>query len=149
MQSSFERLEVNVREALASDARRIAALALQLGYDVTIAHVETFLAARTNERELFVAVVPRAGVVGWIGAHASAPLTASKHAVVDGLVVEDEYRGVRVGEALLQRVEAWARARECTAVRLRANVVRERAHEFYRRHGYAVLKTQHLFAKSL
>jgi len=142
-------LDVNIREALASDAKRISALAVQLGYDIPDAHVERFLTARNEERELFVAIVPRVGVVGWIGVDVSASLTVARHALIEGLVVDHEYRGANIGLALLQHVETWARTRGCALVRLRSNVVRERAHGFYLRNGYEIVKTQHLFEKRL
>jgi len=142
-------LELHVREALASDAPRIAALATQLGYEVPPAHAERFLSARNDERELFVAVVPRVGVVGWLGVAVAEHLTASRHAELEGMVVEDEFRGVGVGRALIERAERWARDRRCVFLRLRSNVVRERAHGFYERNGYVLKKGQHVFEKPL
>ena len=142
-------LDVNIREALASDAQRIATLALQLGYEVPVTHAERFLAERSEDREIFVAIVPRVGVVGWIGTTVEESLTVARHALVEGLVVDQEYRGVGVGLALLQHAEIWARTRDCASVRLRSNVVRDRAHAFYLRNGYALVKTQHLFEKPL
>ncbi|HEY8314279.1 MAG TPA: GNAT family N-acetyltransferase [Candidatus Baltobacteraceae bacterium] len=142
-------LEVHIREALISDAQRICALAVQLRYQVPVAHVERFLAGRSADRELFVAIVPRVGVVGWIGVCVRATLTSAPFGEVEGLVVDQEYRGANIGLGLLQRAEAWSRARECITVRLRSNVIRERAHGFYVRNGYEVVKTQHLFEKRL
>ncbi|HKU66574.1 MAG TPA: GNAT family N-acetyltransferase [Candidatus Baltobacteraceae bacterium] len=138
-----------VREALASDAPRIAALAGQLGYDVPLPHVERQVARMNEERTIFVAVVPRAGVVGWIGVALREAVTDSGRADIEGLVVEDEYRGNGIGQLLVEAAEQWARRRNCTSVRLVSNVVRERAHEFYKRLGYDVLKTQHAFRKNL
>ena len=56
-----------------------------------------------------------------------------------------------IGAALLEEVEAWAwaRARGCAALRVRSNVVRERAHRFYRRAGFETIKTQHVFEKRI
>lgn len=138
-----------VREALATDAQRIAVLAGQLGYDVPLGHVERQLARMDDEHTVFVAVVPRAGVVGWIGVALREAITDGGRADIEGLVVEDEYRGNGVGQLLVQAAENWARRRNCTSMRLVSNVVRERAHEFYKRLGYDVLKTQHAFKKSL
>jgi GNAT superfamily N-acetyltransferase len=139
----------SVREALLTDAPRIAALSVQLGYDVPISHIEHHLRTLPEHQTVFVAVVPRVGVVGWVGIAESHTLTSHGRAEIEGLVVEDEYRGHRVGEMLVRAAENWARRRGCTTLRLLTNVVRERAHGFYRRLGYDVLKTQHLFQKSL
>ncbi len=138
-----------VREALPADAGRIVALCRQLGYDVPISHVKRHIGEITEERAVFVAIVPSAGVVGWIGVAQHRTLTSLGRADVEGLVVEDEYRGNGIGESLLARAESWSAQRRCTTLRLLSNVVRERAHEFYRRLGYDVLKTEHVFQKSL
>jgi GNAT superfamily N-acetyltransferase len=143
------RLRTFVREALSSDAPRIAALAAQLGYDVPEVHVERQIARMNNERVVFVAVVPRAGVIGWIGVALHESITDSGRADIEGLVVEDEYRGNGAGALLVKAAENWARERNCTSMRLVSNVVRERAHGLYKRLGYDVLKTQYAFRKLL
>jgi GNAT superfamily N-acetyltransferase len=142
-------LGTSVREALMSDAPRLAALSLQLGYEVPVAHVEHHLRTLRENQAVLVAVVPRAGVVGWVGISERQTLTSSQRADIEGLVVEDEYRSHRIGETLVHAAEEWARRRGCTALRLLTNVVRERAHAFYRRLGYDVLKTEYVFQKSL
>lgn len=144
-----EDVRVTVREALDSDAVRITALAHQLGYTVGEAHVASCLAQRNSEFEVFVAVVPRAGVVGWMSIRAGQSLLSERRAQLEGLVVEDEYRSGGIGAALLERAERWARERSCAYLRLFSNIVRERAHSFYLRNGYAILKTEHLFQKKL
>lgn len=149
MQFRSSELGASVREALFTDAQRIAALAGQLGYEVPVAHVERQLRRHGDERTVFVAVVPRVGVVGWIGVALHESLTDSGRADIEGLVVEDEYRGNGIGRLLVDAAQTWARRRGCTSVRLLSNVVRERAHEFYRGLGYDLLKTQHAFKKSL
>ena len=149
MHLPFSRLGTSVREALPADAPRITALAGQLGYEVPQQHVERQLRRMNEERTIFVAVVPRAGVVGWIGVALREGVIDSGRADIEGLVVEDEYRGNGIGRLLVETAEAWARRRNCSSMRLVSNVVRERAHEFYKRLGYSVIKTQHAFKKSL
>ncbi len=142
-------LGTSVRQALLTDAPRIAALCVQLGYEVPLAHVEHHLRGLSGDQTVLVAVVPRVGVVGWIGVAEHSTLTSSRRAEIEGLVVEDEYRGNGIGEMLVASAEAWARRRGCTTMGLQTNVVRQRAHAFYRRLGYEVVKTQHVFQKPL
>ena len=149
MQSPSNELGTSVREAFQSDAQRIASLALQLGYDVPVAHVQRRLREMNSSTAIFVAVVPRVGVVGWIGVTESTSLTSSHRAEVEGLVVEDEYRSNGIGNLLLDAAENWARHRGCTSLRLLSNIVRERAHQFYLRLGYEILKTEYVFQKQL
>lgn len=149
MQLPSSELAVSIREALPADAARIVALAGQLGYDVPIDHVEHLLKRTRPDSVIFVAVVPRAGVVGWTMLTLAETLIASRRAELHGLVVEDEFRGQRIGELLMQAAEDWARKRHCTTLRLLSNVTRERAHGFYARLGYTILKTEHVFQKPL
>lgn len=138
-----------MREALLSDAQRIVALLVQLGYEVPLGHVEARLQDRDPDRAFLVAVVPRVGVVGTATVSERPALLAVRRAEIESVVVEDEYRGNGIGALLVQAAEAWARRRGCTTVRLLSNVVRERAHRFYGRLGYDVLKTEHVFQKQL
>lgn len=149
MQFQSNDLGTSVREALLSDAPRITALAGQLGYEVPVSHVERQLRELGDRRAVFVAVVPRAGVVGWVGVCLHETLTTVARADIEGLVVEDEYRGNGIGALLVDSAESWAKRRECDKLRLLTNVIRERAHEFYRRLGYEVLKTEYVFQKNL
>jgi GNAT superfamily N-acetyltransferase len=149
MQSPSNQLGTAVREALQSDGERISALASQLGYAVSPDHVRVRLREIDSRRTVLVAVVPRAGVVGWIGVSQAQTLTSVNRADVEGLVVEDEYRGNGIGEMLLRAAERWAQQRGCTSMRVLSNIVRDRAHRFYERLGYDILKTEYVFQKEL
>jgi len=149
MQFPSSGLGTSVRVALSADAQRIAALAGQLGYEVPVDHVERRLRAMDDAGTVLVAVVPRVGVVGWIGIALHDTIVDSGRADIEGLVIEDEYRGNRIGEILVGAAESWARSHGCTSMRLVSNVVRERAHAFYKRLGYDVIKTQRAFKKTL
>jgi len=149
MQLPSSELAVSIREALPADAGRIVALASQLGYDVPLQHVERLLKRSRPDSVILVAVVPRAGVVGWTMVTQEETLIASRRADLHGLVVEDEFRGQRIGELLMQAAEEWGRKRKCSTLRLLSNVTRERAHGFYLRLGYEIIKTEHVFQKPL
>jgi len=49
----------------------------------------------------------------------------------------------------MQAAEDWARGQGLRAVRLRSNVIREKAHIFYRSIGYQQVKAQYTFEKEL
>jgi GNAT superfamily N-acetyltransferase len=149
MQLPSNDLAVSIRDAMPADAERIVALALQLGYETPFAHVEAVIHANGEDRAILVAVVPRAGVVGWTFVAREDSLIAIRRAEIHGLVVEDEFRSHRIGEMLVEAAEEWARKQGCAELRLLANVARERAHAFYARLGYEVLKTEYVFQKTL
>jgi len=68
---------------------------------------------------------------------------------VNGLVVDEKVRSRGAGWSLLQAAEEWARKKRCKGMSVRSNVLRERAHGFYERHGYEHYKTQKAFRKKL
>lgn len=133
------------------DAPEVALLSGQLGYPATTAVVERRFAAMAGREDLVALVAEDAAgtLIGWIQAHAETLLESDPVPVIGGLVVRERARGRGVGRALLRAVEAWAAGRGYPGLRVRSNVVRERAHRFYEREGYARTKTQHNFTKPL
>jgi GNAT superfamily N-acetyltransferase len=66
-----------------------------------------------------------------------------------GLVVDARHRGRGVGRRLVAAVEDWAAERGLDQMAVRSNVARTESHPFYERLGYARVKTQHSYRKSL
>jgi len=71
------------------------------------------------------------------------------YAEVGSLVVDQDQRGQGIGKALMDKAEAWARQCGITEVRLRSNVIRKEAHQFYEALGYERIKSQFTFRKAL
>jgi GNAT superfamily N-acetyltransferase len=64
-------------------------------------------------------------------------------------VVAEAERGRGIGAALVAAAEEWAAARGCGALRVRCNVVRKRAHDFYRRERFREIKEQKVFERKI
>ena len=58
-------------------------------------------------------------------------------------------RSSGIGAELLAAAETWAREHGATRMVVRSRMARERAHRFYEREGYALVKTSHVFEKRL
>jgi GNAT superfamily N-acetyltransferase len=101
------------------------------------------------EHDVFVAQLPDGDIAGWIAVFVYRCVETDARAEVSGLVVDERHRSQGVGQRLLERAEQWARERKCTAIGLRSNVIRSRAHAFYEREGYDHYKTQKSFRKNL
>ncbi len=156
---------MQVRPMEASDVERVAELCGQLGYPSTPAQVAArFERLRRRDEALLVAVLgsgmstclspsapsaPGDGeeVVGWVHVGELLTLESDPAAEVFGLVVDAAHRGRGVGRLLMEAAEAWAARQGYAEMRLRSNVVRKDAHEFYGRLGYEVSKTQANFRK--
>ena len=142
---------VKIRRARQADAAPIAELSGQLGYPTNARAMagRLKLALREKNGACLVAETKTEGVVGWIHVSVAALLEVERRAEVNGLVADERVRSRGAGWSLLQAAEEWARKKRCKGMSVRSNVLRERAHGFYLRHGYEHYKTQKAFRKKL
>jgi N-acetylglutamate synthase-like GNAT family acetyltransferase len=142
---------LTVREAASADAESIADLSTQLGYPSTTeqALVRLRTLPQNGTHAVYVAENEQHAVVGWVHVYEHLPVCHDRVAEVAGLVVDATCRGTGVGKRLMEAAEHWAREKGLSAVFLRSNVIREPAHKFYEKLGYARIKTQHAFRKIL
>jgi GNAT superfamily N-acetyltransferase len=147
---SAEEFVGEIREARPRDYARIAELAGQLGYPSSADEIAKRLEGmqHSNEHAVFVAQVG-SDLAGWLAVFVYRVVEADPRAEISGLVVDERYRSQRIGMHLLARAEDWARKNGCREIGLRSNVIRDRAHAFYERHGYKHVKTQKSFRKDL
>ena len=138
-----------IRAATSADAEALAPLSGQLGYPADAATIAQRLDDAAGRGAVLVAVDTRGAVCGFAQAEPRRLLIADPFVELSALVVDEAERGSGVGAALLAAVEAWSRGHGFTSVRVRSNVIRERAHRFYLRAGYAERKRQAVFVKRL
>src|SRR5262245_51601471 len=144
--------EVTIRRARLSDAPSIAELSGQLGYPTPEKEMAGRLAHLIRHPRIgavLMAETFEGKVVGWLHVSVTPLLEVPLRAEVNGLIVAEGQRGSGSGAKLLQAAEAWAKAKGCTTMSVRSNVVRDRAHSFYLRNGYEHYKTQKAFRKAL
>ncbi len=151
MTSIAEKKELKIRRAKSADAPRIAVLSGQLGYPATAAEMRKRLRGikPASQHAVFVADSAKDGVIGWVHVSREPLLEVEIRAEVNGLVVAEGQRSLGAGAKLLAAAEEWARKHGCKSMSVRSNIIRERAHQFYERHGYEHYKTQKSFRKPL
>jgi GNAT superfamily N-acetyltransferase len=142
---------ISIRTAAEGDAADLARLSGELGYPSDAATIARRLTlARTSRAgEIYVAVDAQSRIVGWTHVAPRLNLEEDPFAELAGLIVADAVRGLGVGALLLRAAEDWARGQCYSKLRVRSNVVRERAHRFYRREGCVERKRQVVFDKPL
>jgi GNAT superfamily N-acetyltransferase len=142
---------IKIRRAKSSDVAQIAGLCGQLGYPAKPAEIVQRLRKikPPSQQAVLVAESPERKVIGWLHVSVSPLVEVELRAEVNGLVVDNNERSRGTGALLLRAAEQWARSRGCKSMSLRSNVIRERAHQFYLRHGYEHYKTQKAFRKPL
>jgi ribosomal protein S18 acetylase RimI-like enzyme len=132
------------------DLPRVAALTIQLGYPSTLEAIARRYRALVEDKACAHYVAEVDGTVaGWVYIRGVVLLEEDARAEVWGLVVDEQRRRQRIGEALMQAAEQWARAAGFREVRLRSNVTRTRAHAFYQRIGYSTTKASHIYCKAV
>ncbi len=143
--------ELKIRRAKSADTPQLAVLAGQLGYPATAAQMRERLRGiqPASQNAVLVADSTKDGVVGWLHVSKEPLLESDMRAEVNGLVVAEGQRSLGAGAQLLAAAEDWARKHGCKGMSVRSNVIRERAHLFYERHGYEHYKTQKSFRKPL
>jgi GNAT superfamily N-acetyltransferase len=139
-----------VRKAAPADAARLADLSIALGYPMTPDEAVRRLGEIADHPDHGLLVAEIDGrVEGWIQVSLPRIFETPRQAEIAGLIVDEGARGAGIGRKLLAAAEEWAREKGCRAIRVRSNVVRERAHAFYEREGFTVIKTQRVFEKPL
>jgi len=141
---------MTIRPAQSADARAIAELTIQLGYEVAPALVaERLVRMMARGDQQFLVAELDGDVVGWVHVAVMEYIETGAFAVIGGLVVDRHHRKQRIGRLLMTEAEAWARGHGCSIVRLWSSAFRTEAHHFYEHLGYANIKTQYSFVKPL
>jgi GNAT superfamily N-acetyltransferase len=147
-----------IRLARPADRDDLARLSTQLGYPMSAEEAEARLkeispgdpqapSPGANQSVLVAELDGR--VIGWIQVEVSRVFESLRQGEICGLVVDEAVRGAGIGRRLVEEAERWAAGRGCRVLRVRSNVVRERAHAFYRRAGFVEIKTQRVLEKTL
>ena len=141
---------LKIRRVNLQDSTPLADLSGQLGYPSTPEQIKVRLAGilACPDQSVFVAEVD-GQIAGWVHVFACPTVELDLYAEVGSLVVDRGLRGQGVGKALMDKAEAWARQRGIYEVRLRSNVIRKEAHQFYEALGYERIKSQFTFHKAL
>jgi GNAT superfamily N-acetyltransferase len=140
-----------IRLMVSADVAEIAALSGQLGYPMSAVALQKRYGMISQHGDNGIFVAERGGgLLGWVhvvGVH----YLESPHsfAEIGGLVVDMEVRRQRIGQALMEQAEHWAREKGYREVRLRSGLQRTDAHQFYQAVGYTLVKTGHTFRKEI
>lgn len=141
---------LTIRSAAQGDLAALAVLSAQLGYPVPPAELEPRLETVLTKPGHRLLVAELAGeVVGWVHGCMRYLLEEPPHSFIGGLVVADGHRSHGVGAQLMAAIEAWSKTEGAGEVHVYSNVIRERAHRFYLRIGYELVKTSRVFKKTL
>ncbi|GAA4212377.1 GNAT family N-acetyltransferase [Pedobacter jeongneungensis] len=141
---------VEFRAITEKDAESVAGLSTQLGYQSNIE--QTLLRIRqisnNNENCGYVAL-HNSKVVGWIHGFYTLRIESDPFVEIGGLVVDAEYRNLKIGKQLIDRVKLWAKQQQVKKLKVRCNTKRTESHQFYERIGFTENKRQIAFEMDL
>ena len=139
-------MKISIREMNANDAIGVNALSKQLGYPLSIEQTLQNINAvlESKDHTAFVAEYENK-IVGWIGASQAIMIEVMPHCEINGLVIDQDHRGMGIGKLLIDKVKQWAREKNNSKIGLRCNVKRTEAHLFYQHLGFTEIKQQKNF----
>lgn len=137
-----------IRKIEFTDIDAFIKLAKQLGYEVNFEYLKSRI-YDVNELETVFVSIENNKVTGWIDCKIQQTYLIEPFCEIEGLIVDERERGKHVGAELLIAAEKWAKEKEVTAMLVRSNVKRERAHNFYLSNGYKNIKQSKVFKKHL
>ncbi len=133
-----------VRRAVVSDAEDIYYInKTSLGYEYDLDKQKAKLEMILNDstQAVFVAAVGNR-TVGYIHLANYDVIYADNYKNCLGLAVDNDFKRMGIGSALLKQAENWAKENGASGIRLCSGIERENAHKFYKSQGYTENKTQ-------
>ena len=139
-------MQIAIRKASSEDATGIKLLSGQLGYTPDILQTALYIDAinERNDDVIYVAVVKN-NVVGWVHTFTTIRLESGLWAEIGGLVVDEDHRSLGIGKLLVDKSKAWCSLKGILVLRVRSNIKRVEAHQFYEKLGFTELKHQKVF----
>jgi len=129
-----------IRMATKSDITALLPLMDQLGYPTPLPQLEERFENFIKLDGYGIAVaITMSRIVGWIAWSQSKTFISDKTRVhIEGLVVDQEYRGRGIGKKLVNFVEKFAKQFSPVIIDLTSSLRREKdgSHEFYKTLGY-------------
>ena len=133
-----------IRQAEITDAEDIYYInKTSLGYDYELKKQRNNLEAVLNDKTQVIFVADSSDkVVGYIHLTSYDVIYTDTYKNCLGLAVDNDYKRMGIGSALLSQGEIWAKENGAIGIRLCSGVERENAHKFYKSQGYIENKLQ-------
>ena len=143
-------MELSIRLLKSSDSKPIVELCTQLGYQVTSEdttnRISEILAKSDN---CAFCATENESVIGWIHGFEAIRIESGPFVEIGGLIIDEKYRHIGIGRKLVQMVIDWANSRNISSIRVRCNLNRKEAHQFYKNLGFIELKEQIVYSLKL
>ncbi|MGB0384619.1 MAG: GNAT family N-acetyltransferase [Ardenticatenaceae bacterium] len=141
---------LTIRPIRADDVPALAQLLGQLGYRISLKELAERVDLICSGRESTLLVATNhESIVGCVQAMIDRRLAEGTYGEVVSLVVDQAQRGQGIGRKLVEGADAWVINKGYNRMRVRSNVMRNKAHQFFEKLGFSEIKSQKIFTKSL
>ena len=139
MSNTFNIRRVNLSDA--EDIYHINKTSLGYDYDLNKQRNKIQKVIQDDSQVIFVAEIDNKAV-GYIHLVNYDVIYADNYKNCLGLAVDNNYKRMGIGSALLSKGELWAKENGAAGIRLCSGIERESAHKFYLANGYVENKIQ-------
>lgn len=130
--------------------QEVSRLSHILGYPVTVDELtRRFLRFSENPRHALLICEDQENILGWIHLECVEDLIEEDKLEIKALVVDEKFRKMGTGKALITAGEKWAKTYQLHTIYLSCNILRTEAHKFYEALGFVRTKTSHFFEKKI
>lgn len=139
-------MEIQIEPITLRHAPAVQKLSQQLGYALFLNEIENNIkdVILSDDHIALVAIVDEE-VAGWIHAFKAVFLESNPFIEIGGLVVDENYRSKGIGKKLVERIKQWCVEKQISILRVRSQVKRKEAHQFYLDNGFSEIKEQKVF----
>lgn len=143
-------MEIQIEPITLRHAAAVQKLSQQLGYALFLNEIENNIkeVIINNDHVAFVAIA-NGEVTGWIHAFRAFLLESNPFIEIGGLIVDENYRSSGIGKKLVERIKQWCAEKQISTLRVRSQVKRKEAHQFYLTNGFTEIKEQKVFQINL
>jgi N-acetylglutamate synthase-like GNAT family acetyltransferase len=143
-------MSITIRSAQKEDCEGITTLTNQLGYPSTLEKICEImdLVLLHNDHQVFVAEKDLK-IVGYIHLIHSMRIGSNPFVEIAAFIIDQSARSMGIGSSLIKETEAWATELGLKDIRIRSNIIRQEAHNFFQNRGFQNIKTQEVFLKHL
>ena len=143
-------MEIQIEPITLRHAQAVQKLSQQLGYAPFLNEIENNIkeVIINNDHVAFVAIA-NDEVAGWIHAFRGFLLESNPFIEIGGLIVDEKYRSGGIGKKLVERIKQWCAEKQISTLRVRSQLKRKEAHQFYLANGFTEIKEQKVFQINL
>lgn len=143
--------KIVIRKVRIDDVKFVADLSIQLGHELTEKEAAERVSKIMKDRNQAIFVAEHVGerILGYAYVMFVYELANGYQARLEGLVTDENARGLGIGRKLMEQVEKWAKKKGSKTMKFVSNIKRVEAHGFYEEIGYEKSKVQQQFKKEL